>query len=78
MGAGYFALFVDEPCGSRVQFGPPLAQQLCYELQPERRFPPRLVGYYVICGHGFRCVSLLYFKGEVILRHVEKRRKNSD
>ena len=49
-----------------------------YELQPEPRFPPRLVGYYVICGHGFRCVSLLYFKGEVILRHVEKRRKNSD
>lgn len=31
-----------------------------------------------LCGHGFRCVSLLYFKGEVILRHVEKRRKNSD
>ena len=67
-----------EPCGSRVQFGPQLEQQQCYELQPEPRFPPRLVGYYVICGHGFRCVSLLYFKGEVILRHVEKRRKNSD
>ena len=28
--------------------------------------------------YGFECVSLLYFKGEVILRHVEKRRKNSD
>lgn len=67
-----------EPCDSRVQFGPQLEQQQCYELQSERRFPPRLVGYYVICGHGFRCVSLLYFKGEVILRHVEKRRKNSD
>lgn len=67
-----------EPCDSRVQFGPQLEQQQCYELQPEPRFPPRLVGYYVICGHGFRCVSLLYFKGEVILRHVEKRRKNSD
>lgn len=31
-----------------------------------------------LTDYGFRCVSLLYFKGEVILRHVEKRRKNSD
>ena len=30
----------------------------------------RLVGYYVIRGYGFECVSLLYFKGEVILRLV--------
>ena len=36
----------------------------------ELRFPPRLVGYYVIRGYGFECVSLLYFKGEVILRLV--------
>ena len=33
-------------------------------------FRPVLVGYYVIRGYGFECVSLLYFKGEVILRLV--------
>lgn len=78
--AAYLGLSLSgvEPCEPWVQFGPQLEQQQCYELQLERRFPPRLVGYYVICGYGFRCVSLLYFKGEVILRHVEKRRKNSD
>ena len=29
------------PCGSRVLFGPRLAQPRCYELLPEPRFPPR-------------------------------------
>ena len=29
------------PCDSRVLFGPLLEQQLCYVLQPVRRFPPR-------------------------------------
>ena len=53
-----------------VQLGPQLELQQCYEPERERRFPPRLVGYYVIRGYGFECVSLLYFKGEVILRLV--------
>nr|DAE95414.1 MAG TPA: hypothetical protein [Bacteriophage sp.] len=61
-----------------VQFGPQLELQQCYEPERERRFPPRLVGYFVRHGHGFAGESLLYFKGEVILRHVLRRRKNSD
>lgn len=53
-----------------VQFGPQLEQQHRVESECERRVPPRLVGYFVILGYGLECESLLYFKGEVILRLV--------
>lgn len=64
------SLYGVEPREPWVQFGPQLEQQLVRQSERERRFPPRLVGYYVIRGYGFECVSLLYFKGEVILRLV--------
>ena len=53
-----------------VQFGPQLEQQFRVESEREPRFPPRLVGYFVILGYGLECESLLYFKGEVVLRLV--------
>ena len=59
-----------ESCGAGVFFGPQLEQQQCNESERQRRFSPRLVGYCVILGYGLECASLLYFKGEVILRHV--------
>ena len=59
-----------ESCGSGVSLGPQLEQQQCNESDRERRFSPRLVGYCVILGYGLECASLLYFKGEVILRYV--------
>ena len=59
-----------EPGEPWVQFGPQLEQQFGVQSERQSRFPPRLVGYCVICGYGFECASLLYFKGEVILRLV--------
>lgn len=59
-----------EPGEPWVQFGPQLEQQFGVQSEREHRLPPRLVGYCVICGYGFECASLLYFKGEVILRLV--------
>ena len=64
------SLYGVEPREPWVQFGPQLELQLVRQSEREPRFPPRLVGYYVIRGYGFECVSLLYFKGEVILRLV--------
>ena len=59
-----------ESCGSGVSLGPQLEQQQCNESERDCRFSPRLVGYCVILGYGLECASLLYFKGEVILRLV--------
>ena len=59
-----------EPGEPWVQFGPQLEQQFGVQSERQSRLPPRLVGYCVICGYGFECASLLYFKGEVILRLV--------
>ena len=59
-----------EPGEPWVQFGPQLEQQFRVESERQPRFPPRLVGYCVRPGHGSAGESLLYFKGEVILRHV--------
>lgn len=59
-----------ESCGSGVSLGPQLEQQQCNESERECRFSPRLVGFCVILGYGLECASLLYFKGEVILRLV--------
>ena len=53
-----------------VQFGPQLEQQHRVESECECRLSPRLVGYFVILGYGLECESLLYFKGEVVLRLV--------
>ena len=66
-----------ESCGSGVSLGPQLEQQQCNESERERRFSPRLVGYCVILGYGLECASLLYFKGEVILRHATRRKNSS-
>ena len=59
-----------ESCGAGVSFGPQLQQQQCNESERGLGFSPRLVGYCVILGYGLECASLLYFKGEVILRYV--------
>lgn len=64
------SLYGVEPREPWVQFGPQLELERLVQSEREPRFPPRLVGYYVIRGYGFECVSLLYFKGEVILRLV--------
>jgi len=53
-----------------VEFGPQLEQQQCDESECERRFSPRLVGYFVVPGYGSERESLLYFKGEIVLRLV--------
>ena len=53
-----------------VLFGPLLEQLFGVRSGRRSRLPPRLVGYCVILGYGLECASLLYFKGEVILRHV--------
>lgn len=55
---------------SWVQFGPQLEQQHRVKSECERRFSPRLVGYFVAPGYGSERESLLYFKGEIVLRLV--------
>ena len=41
VGAGHNKIQLVVPCDSRVQFGPLLGPQLCCDLRPECRFPPR-------------------------------------
>lgn len=41
VGAGYFELFVDDPCEPWGYFGPLLDRQQAREFPPDSRFPPR-------------------------------------